>query len=171
MSALRLRSAFATPEAFVAALKALRRAEIRDLEVYAPTSIAGIEELLPRRGSPLRFATLAAGLAGCAVGLWLAIGSAVMYSQIVGGKPPVSLVPFCVIAFEVTILAGGVATLLAILGLSRLRPQPLAAGYRPEFGVDQFGITVCVAADRAQEVADLLRSAGAESVDELTSPD
>jgi hypothetical protein len=119
----------------------------------------------------VRFVTLVAGFTGCALGFWMCIASSLLYSLITGGKVPVALIPFCIVGFELTILTAGVLTLVGIMGLSRLRPQPLSADYRPEFGVDQFGITVRVGADREAEVADLLRSAGAESVDELTDPD
>lgn len=160
----RIQSVFGAPEPFVEALKGLREAGIGDFEAFAPTGIEAVEQYMPRRGSPMRFITLAAGICGAAAGLALCIGSAVLYGDIVGGKPPVSLIPYCVVGFELTILVAGVMTLAAVLGLSRLRPQPLRNDYVPGFSSDKFGITIVATPEQAQSVAGLLRSAGAEEV-------
>jgi molybdopterin-containing oxidoreductase family membrane subunit len=81
-----------------------------------------------------------------------------------GGKPVASIPPFIVIAFEMTILFGGVATVLgmALLGrLPRLTPSP---SFDPRFTNDRFGVAVHVAPERGGSVREILRAAGADEV-------
>ena len=167
MSQRRIQSVFGTPEAFVAGLQGLRRAGLADFDAYAPASPEAVGHLMPRRRSPVRFVTLVAGLAGCCLGFWMCIASALLYSLVVHGKPPVAVIPYCVIGFEVTILAGGVCTVLAILHFSRLRPQPLSPDYVAGFSADKFGLTVRAAPEQVPSVMALLRAAGAEEVHEV----
>jgi len=69
-----------------------------------------------------------------------------------------------VIAFELTILFGGIATLIGMIVLGRLprfRPSPT---YDPRFTNDRFGVAVHCAPERGGSVRDILRTAGAEEV-------
>jgi len=75
-----------------------------------------------------------------------------------------SLPPFVVIAFELTILFGGIATLIGMVVLGRLpkfRPSP---GFDPRFTRDRFGVAVHCAPDRGGSVREILGAAGAEEV-------
>ena len=162
-----VQAVFATPEDFVGGLKALREAGVTDFEAYGQTTLDAVEPLLPRKGSPVRFVTLAAGLVGCALGFWLCIGSALLYGKIVGGKPPVSLIPYCIVGFELTILFGGVLTLVGVIGLARLRPCPVPQEYVPDYSADKFGITVRPTPEQRDAVERLMKTAGAEQVSEL----
>jgi molybdopterin-containing oxidoreductase family membrane subunit len=103
-------------------------------------------------------------LTGTATGFALTIWTALKWNLITGGKPVVSIPPFVVIAFEMTILLGGLCTLLGLLVTSRLPSFKLSPRYDPRFSADRFGIEVtCEAAER-RAVEDLLRGAGAEEV-------
>jgi molybdopterin-containing oxidoreductase family membrane subunit len=69
-----------------------------------------------------------------------------------------------VIAFELTILFGGLSTVLGMVLLGRLprfRPSP---AYDPRFSNDRFGVAVRCALGRGGSVKEILRSAGAEEV-------
>ncbi|PYO44519.1 MAG: hypothetical protein DMD33_02800 [Gemmatimonadetes bacterium] len=78
--------------------------------------------------------------------------------------PIVSIPPFVIIAFELTILFGALSGLVGFFvhgGFPRLAPLP---GYDPRFSGDRFGVLVdCRGADRAQIEA-ALRQAGATEV-------
>jgi len=78
--------------------------------------------------------------------------------------PIVSIPPFVIIAFELTILFGALSGLVGFFvhgGFPRLAPLP---GYDPSFSGDRFGVLVdCRGADRAQIEA-ALRQAGATEV-------
>jgi hypothetical protein len=161
-----LTSSFVEAPALLAALKRLQEAGQRELRLYTPVGLPEAEPYLPRRGSPIRFLVLVAGITGCALGFWLCIGSAQLYGLFVGGKPPASILPYCVIGFELTVLCGGLTAFLGVVVLSRLRPRALPAGYAPEFSEDRFGLVVTCAPSEADAVTRLLREAGAEEVHE-----
>lgn len=157
---------FAHVDTTVRALEELRAKGYHDLTVYTPTPVHQIEEVLERDRplSRVRLFTLVGGLTGTASGFFLTIWSAMQWGLVTGGKPIASIPPFVVIAFELTILFGGIATLLGLLVLARLprlRPSPT---FDPRFTNDRFGIAVRVAAGRDGSVREILKSAGAEEV-------
>ena len=72
--------------------------------------------------------------------------------MITGGKPLISIPPFVVIAFELTILLGAIGGMIGFLVLSGLprvfgRPAP-----DPRFTNDMTGIAVTCAGDHAAAV-------------------
>jgi molybdopterin-containing oxidoreductase family membrane subunit len=76
----------------------------------------------------------------------------------------VSIPPFIIIAFELTILLGGLASALAILilgQLPKLKPSPT---YDPRFTLDRFGVAVACTPDKVDSVQSVLSAAGAEEV-------
>ena len=166
---------FAHVDTTVKALEELRAKGYHDLETYTPAPIHEIEDVMERDRpvSRVRLFTLIGGLTGTASGFLLTIWSTLQWGLVTGGKFMVStprgiegasIPPYVVIAFELTILFGGLSTVLgmALLGrLPRLSPTP---GYDPRFSNDRFGIAVRCAPGRAASVADILRSAGAEEV-------
>jgi len=157
---------FAHVDSTVQAIRDLRARGFGDFTVYSPLPVEEIEEEVdrPRPLSRVRLFTLIGGLTGTASGFALTIWSALKWNLVTGGKPIVSIPPFIVIAFELTILLGGLATLLALLVLGRIpnyRPSP---GYDPRFTVDRFGIAVACPPDRAEAVGQLLRAVGAEEI-------
>ena len=157
---------FAHVDTTVKALEDLRGKGYHDLEVYTPAPIHEIEDVM-ERGRPVsrvRLFTLIGGLTGTASGFLLTIWSAMQWGLVTGGKPVASIPPFVVIAFEMTILFGGLATVLGMVllaGLPRFRPSP---AYDPRFSNDRFGVEVRCPAGRGAAVGDILRSAGAEEV-------
>ena len=157
---------FAHVDTTVKALEDLRGKGYHDLEVYTPAPIHEIEDVM-ERGRPVsrvRLFTLIGGLTGTASGFLLTIWSAMQWGLITGGKPVASIPPFVVIAFELTILFGGLSTVLGMVLLGRLpRLRPTEA-YDPRFSNDRFGIAVRCAPGRGASVADILRGAGAEEV-------
>ena len=157
---------FAHVDTTVTALQTLRGQGYHDLEVYTPAPIHEIEDVMEhgRPVSRVRLFTLIGGLTGTASGFLLTIWSAMQWGLVTGGKPVASIPPFVVIAFELTILFGGLATVLGmalLAGLPRLRPS---AGYDPRFSNDRFGVAVRCAPGRGASVGEILRRTGAEDV-------
>jgi Ni/Fe-hydrogenase subunit HybB-like protein len=93
------------------AVKKAVDAEFQKLEFFSPVKLPQLERLLGYEKSPVRFWTLAGALSGLIGGFWLAIGTANVNALIVGGKQPVSLIPFCIVGFEGLILMGSLANL------------------------------------------------------------
>ena len=157
---------FAHVDTTVRAIRELRAQGFRDFTVYSPVPVVEVQDEVerPKPLSRVRLFTLIGGLAGTSSGFALTIWSALQWNLVTGGKPIVSIPPFIIIAFELTILFGGLATLVALLVLGRLpryRPSPT---YDPRFTLDRFGIAVACPPARAAALAQLLRGAGAEEV-------
>lgn len=121
---------------FLAKLKELVKngAKEDDLEIFAPYPVHGLDDIV---GAPskLKFFTLAGALSGVTGGLALTIYTAWHWPLITAGKPVISIPPFLVIAFELTILLGGIFSFLGFLFLSRL-PNPLKIVPEKEYGND-----------------------------------
>src|SRR3989441_11092051 len=123
---------FAHVDTTVRALEELRAKGYRDLTVYTPVPVHGIEEVLERDRpvSRVRLFTLIGGLSGIASAFLLTIWSSLVWGQVTGGKfmqlvpggiIGSSLPPFFIIAFELMVLFGGLAT---VIGLFLLRQPP-----------------------------------------------
>ena len=157
---------FAHVDTTLDAIRQLRAKGFSDLTVYTPVPVEEIEEEVEkvRPLSKVRLFTLIGGLTGTATGFFLTIWSSLIWSLATGAKDPVSFPPFIIIAFELTILLGGLSTVLAILVLGRLPKLRPSVTYDPRFTLDRFGVAVACAATQTDAVASVLSSAGAEEV-------
>ena len=167
MAAASVLGVFAHVDTTVRAIRDLQGRGFRSITTYSPVPLEELEEALTGHGlprSPVRLFTLAGGVAGTAAGFALTIWSSLKWNLITGGKPVVSIPPFVVIAFEMTILLGGLCTLLGLLVTTRLPSRGGSPHYDPRFSADRFGVEVaCEAADIAA-VREIFRGAGAEEV-------
>ncbi|MGH7388863.1 MAG: DUF3341 domain-containing protein [Candidatus Rokuibacteriota bacterium] len=166
---------FAHVDTTVRALEDLKAKGYHDLTVYTPVPVHEIEEVLERDRpvSAVRLFTLVGGLAGIASAFLLTIWTSLTWGLVTGGKflqatsegiIGSSLPPFFIIAFELMVLFGGVATVIGmvVLGrLPRLRPSP---AFDPRFTNDRFGVAVHCLPDRRASVRQILGAAGAEEV-------
>src|SRR5215475_10484669 len=157
---------FAHVDTIVRALEELRGKGYHDLTVYTPVPVHEIEDVLERDRpvSPVRLFTLLGGLTGTVSGFLLTIWSSMQWGLIVGGKPVASIPPYVVIAFELTILFGGVATLIGMVLLGRLPRLRPSATFDARFTNDRFGVAVHCSAERRASVRQILTTAGAEEV-------
>jgi Alternative complex III, ActD subunit len=140
---------------------------VMDVTVYAPTFDHGIDAALDRRKSPVRIFTLVGGILGCAAGFAFPIYTVLDWPLITGGKAIVSLPPFVVIAFELTILFAALMTVVGFLassGLPRLRADRAAALYDPRFSEDRWGVLVTCRTAAADAIRARLEQGGAEEV-------
>lgn len=158
---------FAHVDTAVRAIHELRAKGFTAISTYSPVPLAELEEALTGHGlprSPVRLFTLVGGLTGTASGFALAIWSSVKWDLVTGGKPVVSIPPFVIIAFELTILLGGLCTLLGLFVTARLPGLGFSPRYDPRFTADRFGVEVACAPSDTPAVAEILRVAGAEEV-------
>jgi molybdopterin-containing oxidoreductase family membrane subunit len=158
---------FAHVDTATRAIRELRARGMRSIATYSPVPLDDFEEALTGFGlprSPVRLFTLVGALTGTVSGFALTIWTALKWNLITGGKPVVSIPPFVIIAFELTILLGGLCTLLGLLVTAQLPRFRMAPQYDPRFSADRFGVQVgCAPADRST-VEEILRRAGAEEV-------
>jgi hypothetical protein len=166
---------FAHVDTTVRALEDLRARGYHDLTVYTPLPVHEIEEVLERDRpvSRVRLFTLIGGLTGIASAFILTIWSSLVWGQVTGGKYlqlgpggiiGSSLPPFFIIAFEMMVLFGGLATVIGMIVLGRLPRFRQSPTFDPRFTNDRFGVAVHCAPERAGSVHELLRVAGAEEV-------
>src|SRR5262249_12673438 len=111
-----------------------------------------------------RLSPLSGGLPGPPTGFFLRIWTSLRWELLTGGKATVSIPPFVIIAFELTILLGGLASALAILVLGRLPRLKPSATYDPRFTLGRFGGAVDCAPHKIDSVSSVLSGAGAEEV-------
>lgn len=89
------------------------------IEVVMPAPDHAIEKLLKPKPSPLKFFTLIGSLIGLTLGLGFPIYTVLDWPKITGGKPLISLTPFIIIGFELTILLGSILSFLGFLFLAK----------------------------------------------------
>jgi hypothetical protein len=88
--------------------------------VITPFGVPEVEEILPGKRSKVRFFALVGAAGGTVTGLAFTILTSLSWPLVIGGKPIVSLPPFIIIAFALTILFGALSTFAGFLLLSRL---------------------------------------------------
>jgi molybdopterin-containing oxidoreductase family membrane subunit len=158
---------FAHVDTAVRVIRELRARGFRRIATYSPVPLEELEEALTGHGlprSPVRLFTLVGGVTGTAGGFALAIWSSLKWNLVTGGKPVVSIPPFVVIGFEMTILLGGLCTLLGLLVSARLPALRASPRYDARFSVDRFGVEVTCPPGEVETAREILRRAGAEEV-------
>lgn len=160
-------ASFVHLDRLLGAMKQLREAGYRDVQALSPVPVHAIDEALEKPASPVRVFALLGGLLGGATGFLLTILASLHYPLITGGKPIVSIPPFLIIVFELTILFGGLLTLGGMLLNARLPRMHIGPGYKPRFSEDQFGLWVRCGPEDYDVVSRLLRSAGADEIERV----
>ena len=151
-------------DTLLAAMKQLPVEGFRELEVYSPTPHHEIAHLLQRKPSPVRVFTLAGGLAGLATGWAMTIGSTILFPIVVGGKPVISIPPFGVVAYIMTILFGTVATFIGFLVNARVPQVKVVEGYDNRLSSDHFGVLIYCRPEEVVNLEKLLKKLGAVTI-------
>lgn len=151
------------------AIRSLRAEGYAELTVLSPVPLPEIAAALPRPPSPIRYFTLVGGIVGGLSGFALTIWTSVAWPIRTSGKPIVSIPPFLIIVFELTILFAALATLVGLLLFARLPAISHDAGDDPRFAADRFGLVVRCPGGSVGAVERLLRERGAEEVREERS--
>jgi hypothetical protein len=155
---------FGDSHAALAAARELTSAGFAAPTVISPVPLEAAEEVLGKKTSVIKRFTFFGALLGSASGFLLAAGTAVLYLHPTGGRPIITLPPFLVITYEMTILFGILSTVIGFLVSARL-PAIRDRAYAPEAAVDRFAVAVtCDDGERFQRAAQILREAGAEEV-------
>ena len=139
----------------VTAIKRLKKAGFKRMTVYAPYPEHHLDNAVGGPESPVRIFTLVGALTGTAAGFALPIFASMDWPLVTGGKPIVSIPAFVVIAFELTILFGALATVIGLFINARLPHRQRIVVYDPEFSADRFGIFVPVEDDKVEEAEEV----------------
>ena len=155
---------FHDPASALTAAGKLKGAGFESLEIMSPVPIHGVEEVLGKKKSVIKNFTFMGALIGGLSGFALAAGTAVLYPHPVGGRPIITIPPFLIITYELTILFGLLATVLGFFISSRL-PAFRNRVYVPEAAVDKFVVTApCDSDEHFKRAEAILNDAGAEQV-------
>jgi hypothetical protein len=157
-------SVFDLPDDAATAIRKLRGRGFDELESYSPAPFEQIEFAMDERPSKVRAFTLVGGLTGVFLGFLMQIWMSWEWPIKIAGKAFASIPPYVIIGFELTILVGGVLTLIGLLIVGRLYPRPLDAAYSSRFSAEEFGVVVTVGERDVAEVDALLRSLSAKEV-------
>lgn len=158
---------FPGPDAALAAAAKLKDEGFPAPELMSPIPLHGVEEVLGEKKSVIkRFSFFGAVIGGCC-GFLLAAGTAALYLHPTGGRPIITIPPFLIITYEMTILFGILATVLGFFISARL-PAIRDRIYVPETAIDRFAVTVACDDDaHFERAAAILREAGAADVRNL----
>jgi hypothetical protein len=129
-------------ESFIQTLKELKEMGIDNISTYTPVPFHVVDEILGEKKSPIRFLTLAGGLIGFGVGAWLTVYCTQAYPLIVGGKPLISIPPYLIIAFELTILLATLFTAIGYFLISPVSRSKNGVSYDLSFSEDRFGVSI-----------------------------
>ncbi len=154
--------AFRQIDAATDAVRELKEMGYEDFTVYSPVPNHEIELAVGHKVSPVRMWTLLGGLAGVTTGFWMSLWMSYDWPLVVGGKPIGSVIPYVVIAFELTVLFGAIATLAGVVFHSWRTAKP--AAFDGRFTDDMIGIFVPCRPDRRNAVKSLMESSGAAEV-------
>ncbi len=133
---------FSSANQLIGAAKSFCNKNFRELETFTPAKIPEIEKLLNVEKSPVKYWTLAGGIFGLLAGYLIQVKSVQIYELIVGGKPPVSIIPFLLIMFELTILFATLFNFAGAIYHTQLYKRKIRPYYDSRFSVDKFGLLV-----------------------------
>jgi hypothetical protein len=155
---------FDDPAKIAAAARRVRGRGYTDVETYSPAPFPEVDDAVHEKPSRVRAFTLVGGLLGVVTGYAMTIWMANDWQIMLGGKPFSSIPPYTIIAFELTILFGGVLTVLGLFAVGRLPKVKLDAVYDKRFSAEDFGLAVRCRDRDVSELDALLRDHGAVEV-------
>ena len=155
---------FAYEEDFLAAAKSLKTSGFDNISLLSPLPLEEAQEVLELGKSPVRRFSLAGALFGAASGFAMSVATALVFILPTGGRAIITLPPYFVITYEMTILMGVLFTLIGfhfVSGLPAWRDKP----YLPAANIDRFVVVVEGAdGDRLAQAESIIRQAGAEDI-------
>lgn len=151
-------------DAVADAIRGLKQQGHKDLTVFSAVPHHEIEEALHHRVSPVRYFTLFGGILGCLSGYVFTVWTSLAWEIPLAGKPVVSIPPYIVIMFELTILFGALFTLLGLVVTARLPHIGRNLVYDSRFSADRIGIFVPCEKGKSMRLEEFFKQAGAEEV-------
>ena len=159
---------FHDPESALNAAGRLKSSGFPQPELLSPIPVHGAEDVLGPKKSVIKRFTFFGGLFGGMAGFTLAAVTAVLYVHPTGGRPIITIPPFLIISYEMTILCGILATVLGFFISARF-PAIRDRIYVPQVAVDKFAVTVpCDNDELFGRAETILREAGAEEVQNIS---
>ena len=158
---------FAYEEDFLAAAENLQSSGFDDISLLSPLPLEEAQQVLGLGKSPVRHYSLAGAIIGALSGFAMSVATALVFILPTGGRAIITVPPYLIITYEMTILFGVLFTLIGfhfVSGLPAWRDRP----YLPSANIDRFVVVVENAAgDQAARAEAIIREAGAEEIQHL----
>ncbi len=155
---------FAYEEDFLAAAENLLTSGFENISLLSPVPLEEAQKVLGLGKSPVRRFSLAGALFGAAAGFAMSVATALVFILPTGGRAIITVPPYLVITYEMTILFGVLFTLLGfhfVSGLPAWRDKP----YTESANIDRFVVVVeGTAGEQAAQAEAIIRGAGAEEI-------
>lgn len=124
-------------------VRLLRESGYKIHDVFTPYVVHGLDDAMGVKRSRLGIVTFLAGLTGLLISLSFQFWTSVSNWRVnVGGKPDNSTLAFLPVSFEVTILIGGLTTVLAFFIRSRLYPGAKTNLFHDNITHDRFAVVL-----------------------------
>jgi hypothetical protein len=147
----------------VRAVKSLANRGLEAFEALSPVPLPELDEVAPHHPSSVRWFTLLGCVAGAILGMAFQVATTLAWPIRVGGKPIVSWPAFVVVAFEMTILFGALATMAGLMINSKL-PMIGRDHYHQGAALSDFALIIECVSDERPSIETLLMEAGAIEV-------
>jgi molybdopterin-containing oxidoreductase family membrane subunit len=158
---------FAYEEDFLAAAESLKSSGFDDISLLSPIPLEEAQEVVGLGKSPVRHFSLAGAIFGAVFGFGMSVATALTFILPTGGRAIISVPPYLIITYEMTILMGVLFTLIGfhfVSGLPAWRDKP----YLPSANVDRFVVVVEDAAgDQAARAEAIIREAGGDEIQQM----
>ena len=155
---------FMYEEDFLSAAENLKTSGFDNISLLSPVPLEEAQEVLGLGKSPVRRFALAGAIIGAIAGFAMAAGTALVFILPTGGRAIITIPPYLIITYEMTILFGVLFTLMGfhfVSGLPAWRDRP----YLPEANIDRFVVVVEGAeADQVARAEAIIRDAGADEI-------
>ncbi|HKZ44493.1 MAG TPA: quinol:electron acceptor oxidoreductase subunit ActD [Anaerolineales bacterium] len=147
------------------AVEALHGFGIEDGDINVISGIPVTEPMLGRPHQWTNVPRLALGgaLAGFFIGLFLSVGTPLLYPIHVGGQPIVPIPPSIIVIFEMTMLGMLVTTFLGVF-LDSQFPSYKPKEYVPEISDGKIAVLFSCTKENEKKLMDMMVKLGAESV-------
>jgi molybdopterin-containing oxidoreductase family membrane subunit len=158
---------FAYEEDFLAAAENLKASGFDNISLLSPVPLEDAQEVLGLGKSPVRYFSLAGAIIGALFGFGMSVATALVFILPTGGRAIITVPPYLIITYEMTILMGVLFTLFGfhvVSGLPAWHDKP----YLPAANIDRFVVVVEGAAgDQAARAEAIIREAGAEEIQHM----
>ena len=158
---------FAYEEDFLAAAENLKSSGFDNISLLSPVPLKEAQQVLGLGKSPVRHFSLAGAIFGALFGFGMSVATALTFILPTGGRAIITVPPYLIITYEMTILMGVLFTLIGfhfVSGLPAWRDKP----YLPSANIDRFVVVVEDAAgDQAARAEAIIREAGAEEIQQM----
>ena len=158
---------FAYEEDFIAAAENLQSSGFDNISLLSPVPLKEAQQVLGLGKSPVRHFSLAGAIFGALFGFGMSVATALTFILPTGGRAIITVPPYLIITYEMTILMGVLFTLIGfhfVSGLPAWRDRP----YLPAANIDRFVVVVEGAAgDQAARAEAIIREAGAEEIQHM----